>query len=113
MLQPKSSSANAGTASSDLQSAIDKDLKPKSRPLADTRITIHYRNLSRILAQPTTQLVTRRLGPKARARKPFSSPRTTITTAAAAMSLARSRRQRLRHSRVVELAHAFAAIRQA
>lgn len=37
--------AHAGAAPSDLQSAIDKDLKPQSRPLPDTRITIHYHNL--------------------------------------------------------------------
>ena len=38
--------ATAGTTLSELQSAIDRDLKPQSRALPDTHITIHYRNLS-------------------------------------------------------------------
>lgn len=37
--------ANAGNTPAELQSAIDRDLKPQSRPLPDTRITLHYRNL--------------------------------------------------------------------
>lgn len=37
--------ATAGTAPAELQSAIDRDLKPQSRVLPDTRITLHYRNL--------------------------------------------------------------------
>ena len=31
---------------SDLQTAIDRDLKPQSRELADTRVTLHFRNTS-------------------------------------------------------------------
>jgi len=38
--------ATAGAAPSDLQSALDKDLKPQSRALPDTRATIHFRNTS-------------------------------------------------------------------
>ena len=38
--------ANAGATPSDLQSAIDRDLKPQSRALGDTRATIHFRNTS-------------------------------------------------------------------
>jgi hypothetical protein len=38
--------ATAGATPSDLQSAIDRDLKPQSRPLTDTRATIHFRNTS-------------------------------------------------------------------
>jgi len=38
--------ATAGAAPSDLQSAMDKDLKPQSRALSDTRATIHFRNIS-------------------------------------------------------------------
>src|SRR5215510_4408170 len=38
--------AAAGAAPSDLQFAIDKDLKPQSRALSDTRATIHFRNTS-------------------------------------------------------------------
>jgi len=37
--------ATSGIKPGDLQSAIDKDLKPQSRLLPDTRITLHYRNL--------------------------------------------------------------------
>ena len=37
--------ATAGTTPAELQSAIDRDLKPQSLPLPDTRITLHYRNL--------------------------------------------------------------------
>jgi Zn-dependent M28 family amino/carboxypeptidase len=37
--------ANAGATPADLQSAIDRDLKPQSRPLPDTTVTMHYRNL--------------------------------------------------------------------
>jgi hypothetical protein len=38
--------ATAGATPSDLQAAIDSDLKPQSRPLSDTRATIHFRNAS-------------------------------------------------------------------
>jgi hypothetical protein len=37
--------ATSGATPTQLQSAIDSDLKPQSRPLPDTRITLHYRNL--------------------------------------------------------------------
>ena len=37
--------ATAGSTPAELQTAIDRDLKPQSRPLPDTRITLHYRNL--------------------------------------------------------------------
>jgi hypothetical protein len=37
--------ANAGGTPSDLQTAIDRDLKPQSRALPDTTVTIHFRNL--------------------------------------------------------------------
>jgi hypothetical protein len=37
--------ANAGASPSDLQSAIDRDLKPQSKSLQGTNVTIHYRNL--------------------------------------------------------------------
>jgi len=36
--------ATAGATPSDLQSAIDRDLKPQSRALTETRATIHFRN---------------------------------------------------------------------
>jgi hypothetical protein len=35
--------ANAGATPPELQAAIDRDLKPQSRPLPDTTVTIHYR----------------------------------------------------------------------
>lgn len=38
--------ATAGATPSDLQSTIDRDLKSQSRPLTDTRATIHFRNTS-------------------------------------------------------------------
>jgi Zn-dependent M28 family amino/carboxypeptidase len=38
--------AKAGASPSEIQSAIDTDLKPQSRPLPDTSITMHYRNSS-------------------------------------------------------------------
>jgi Peptidase family M28/PA domain len=38
--------ATAGATPSDLESAIDRDLKPQSRALPDTRATIHFRNTS-------------------------------------------------------------------
>ena len=38
--------ATAGASPSELQTAIDRDLKPQSRPLADTQATIHFRNTS-------------------------------------------------------------------
>ena len=38
--------ATAGAAPSELQAAIDRDLKPQSRPLPDTQATLHYRNVS-------------------------------------------------------------------
>lgn len=38
--------ATAGASLSELQAAIDRDLKPQSRPLPDTQVTLHYRNLS-------------------------------------------------------------------
>lgn len=38
--------ATAGATPSDLQSAINRDLKPQSRALSDTRATIHFRNTS-------------------------------------------------------------------
>ncbi len=38
--------ATAGASPSDLQSAIDRDLKPQSRALPDTTVSIHFRNLS-------------------------------------------------------------------
>lgn len=37
--------ANAGASPADLQASIDRDLKPQSRPLPDTRVTIHLHNL--------------------------------------------------------------------
>jgi hypothetical protein len=37
--------ATAGSSPAELQGAIDRDLKPQSRTLPDTRITLHYRNL--------------------------------------------------------------------
>lgn len=37
--------ANAGAAPSELQAAIDRDLKPQSRALAGTEATIHLKNL--------------------------------------------------------------------
>jgi len=40
--------ATAGKSPSELQSAIDKDLNPQSRALADTAVTIHLKNASRI-----------------------------------------------------------------
>ena len=36
----------ADASLSDLQAAIDRDLKPQSRPLPDTQVTLHYRNIS-------------------------------------------------------------------
>lgn len=36
----------AGASLSELQAAIDRDLKPQSRPLPDTQVTLHYRNIS-------------------------------------------------------------------
>ena len=38
--------AGAGATPSELQSAIDRDLKPQSRALPDTQVTLHYRNAS-------------------------------------------------------------------
>jgi hypothetical protein len=38
--------APAGAAPSELQAAIDRDLKPQSRALPDTQVTLHYRNVS-------------------------------------------------------------------
>jgi len=38
--------ATAGTDPSQLQAAIDRDLKPQSRVLPDTQVTLHYRNTS-------------------------------------------------------------------
>ncbi len=38
--------ATAGASPSDLQTVIDRDLKPQSRPLPDTTVTIYFRNLS-------------------------------------------------------------------
>jgi Peptidase family M28/PA domain len=38
--------ATAGANPSDLQTAIDRDLKPRSRPLPDTSVSIQFRNLS-------------------------------------------------------------------
>jgi len=38
--------ARAGASLSELQAAIDRDLKPQSRALADTQVTLHYRNIS-------------------------------------------------------------------
>ena len=38
--------ATAGASPSELQAAIDHDLKPQSRSLPDTQVTLHYRNLS-------------------------------------------------------------------
>jgi hypothetical protein len=37
-----------GETPAELQTAIDRDLKPQSRPLPDTRVTLHYRNMSEI-----------------------------------------------------------------
>ena len=39
--------ATAGATPATLQTAIDRDLKPQSRPLADTTVTLHLRNTSR------------------------------------------------------------------
>ena len=36
----------AGALPAELQAAIDRDLKPQSRVLADTQVTLHYRNVS-------------------------------------------------------------------
>jgi hypothetical protein len=36
----------AGASLSELQAAIDRDLEPQSRPLPDTEVTLHYRNIS-------------------------------------------------------------------
>lgn len=36
----------AGASLSELQAAIDRDLKPQSRALPDTQVTLHYRNIS-------------------------------------------------------------------
>ena len=38
--------ATAGTEPSQLQTAIDRDLKPQSRALPDTQVTLHYHNTS-------------------------------------------------------------------
>jgi hypothetical protein len=38
--------AKAGLSGTDLQTAIDRDLKPQSRSLPETAVTIHFRNLS-------------------------------------------------------------------
>ena len=38
--------AGAGASPSDLQAAIDRDLKPQSRVLPDTTVTMHFRNMS-------------------------------------------------------------------
>jgi hypothetical protein len=38
--------STAGASPSDLQTAIDRDLKPQSRALPDTSVSIHFRNLS-------------------------------------------------------------------
>jgi hypothetical protein len=38
--------SGAGATPSELQAAIDRDLKPQSRPLPDTQATLHYRNVS-------------------------------------------------------------------
>lgn len=38
--------ATSGADPSELQAAIDRDLKPQSRALPDTQVTLHYRNTS-------------------------------------------------------------------
>lgn len=38
--------ATSGVAPSELQAAIDRDLKPQSRVLPDTQVTLHYHNIS-------------------------------------------------------------------
>lgn len=38
--------ANAGASPAELQASIDQSLKTQSRPLPDTRVTLHYRNSS-------------------------------------------------------------------
>jgi len=38
--------STSGASLSELQAAIDRDLKPQSRALPDTQITLHYRNIS-------------------------------------------------------------------
>lgn len=38
--------ATSGADPSQLQAAIDRDLKPQSRALPDTQVTLHYRNVS-------------------------------------------------------------------
>jgi Peptidase family M28/PA domain len=38
--------STAGASLSELQAAIDRDLKPQSRALPDTQVTLHYRNIS-------------------------------------------------------------------
>ena len=38
--------STAGASLSELQAAIDRDLKPQSRPLPDTQVTLHYRDIS-------------------------------------------------------------------
>jgi hypothetical protein len=37
--------ANAGSSPAELQKAIDAGIKPQSRPLPDTSVTFHLRNL--------------------------------------------------------------------
>jgi hypothetical protein len=40
--------ASSGVAPADLQSSIDRDLKPQSRALPDSRVAIHFRNSSAV-----------------------------------------------------------------
>ena len=40
--------ASSGATPSELQTAIDRDLKPQSRALPDSRVTIHFRNSSAV-----------------------------------------------------------------
>lgn len=40
-----------GASPSELQAAIDRDLKPRSRPLLDTKVALRYRNMSETAGQ--------------------------------------------------------------
>ena len=67
--------ANAGAAPADLQAAIDRDLKPQSRTLPDTRVTLHFQNL---FAHPGT---THNVGALLEGSDPTLSAETILITA--------------------------------
>jgi Peptidase family M28/PA domain len=46
--------STAGASPAELQSSIDRDLKPQSRVLADTQVTLHYRNVSESVTSGTS-----------------------------------------------------------